>query len=485
MHRRCYFLFLHLLVYSCIQVFFIGVPATASIPGFDSEPANLPDTLIIRHIDVSGNKITKRATILRELDFHEHDTLTPAQFSKKLNSGRQHVFNTGLFNFVTIDTTFIPGTESVDVHVIVDERWYIWPIPFFDISDRNFNVWWETRNLQHLSFGVDFTFFNLRGRNETLQMLVHFGFNQMYGFTYDIPYVSNKRKLGLEFGLSLELNHELPVITLDNDPVFIRNNSLYLQKTVHGFTTLFLRPDLFTTHSFRVAYSRYNFDSLVLSVPGFALSERPIQQIVALSYKFKNDHRDVQFYPLNGYCLDLELTHSIPYELARNSYLKLDLRYYTQIYSRWYWASGFTGKISFEKTQPYYLQSGLGYNRDYVRGYEYYVIDGQHYLLFKTNFKFALIQPQVKRIGIIKSSKFNTIPLALYLNAFLDMGYAYRYLDSQSDEMDTGNTLENSFLAGYGLGMDFTTYYDIVIRAEAAVNRLGKPGFYLHFIAPI
>lgn len=485
MHRSCYSGFVQCLLFSCFLLLFLNEPANASVQVFGEDTASLHDTLVIRHIRIAGNKITANATILRELDFKEQDSLSPARFSKMLISGRQHVFNTGLFNFVTIDTTCIAGSRSVDVTVIVDERWYIWPVPFFDISDRNFNVWWETRNLQHLSYGVDFTFFNVRGRNETLRLPVHFGFNKMFGFTYDIPYINNKRKVGFEFGISLGLNHELPVITLDNNPVFIRSNSEYLQKTVQGFTAIFLRPDLFTTHSFRIDYSRYNFDSLVLSVPGFALSDKPIQQFVALSYKFKNDHRDVQFYPLNGYCLDLELTHSIPYDLAHNSYLRLNLRYYTQIYSRWYWASGFTGKMSFEKTQPYFLQSGLGYNRDYVRGYEYYVIDGQHYLLLKNNLKYALVKPQVKRLGFIKSSKFNTIPLALYLNVFLDMGFSYKYLDTHTDGLDSGNTLENRFLTGYGLGMDFTSYYDIVIRAEAAVNRMGQPGFYLHFIAPI
>jgi outer membrane protein assembly factor BamA len=485
MYLRCFFLIIQCLVACCIQVIFINMPAIASIPVFAEESVFQHDTLIIRHIYTCGNKITAKATILRELDFKEQDSLSPALFSKKLVSARQHVFNTGLFNFVTIDTTCMAGTGIIDVSIIVEERWYIWPVPFFDISDRNFNVWWETRNLQHLSYGVDFTFFNARGRNETLRMLVHFGFNTMFGFTYGIPYVSNKRKVGMELGIALGFNHELPVITLDNSPVFIRSNSQYLQKELQGYTELFLRPDLYTTHSFRIAYSRYNFDSVVLSVPGFALSDKPVQQFVELSYKFKSDHRDVQFYPLNGYCLDLELTHSIPYDLAHNSYLRLNLRYYTQIYSRWYWASGFTGKMSFEKTQPYFFQSGLGYNRDYVRGYEYYVIDGQHYLLLKNNLKYALIRPQVKKIGFIKSPKFNTIPLALYLNVFLDMGYACHYLDSQTNGMVTGNTLENSFLTGYGMGMDFTTYYDIVIRAEAAVNRLGQPGFYLHFIAPI
>jgi hypothetical protein len=120
-----------------------------------------------------------------------------------------------------------------------------------------------------------------------------------------------------------------------------------------------------------------------------------------------------------------------------------------------------------------------------VRGYEYYVVDGQHFAVVKNNLRFAVIPHHVERLGFIQTAKFNTIPVALYVNAFIDMGYVYHYPVLQPDEIVLGNTLENSLLIGYGLGMDFTTYYDIVIRVEAAMNRMAQPGIYVHFIASI
>jgi hypothetical protein len=113
------------------------------------------------------------------------------------------------------------------------------------------------------------------------------------------------------------------------------------------------------------------------------------------------------------------------------------------------------------------------------------VIDGQHFALLKNNLKFALLPQRTETIGFIKTTKFNTIPLALYLNAFVDMGYVYHYSENPADGIYAGNTLENSFLIGYGIGIDFTTYYDIVIRVEGSMNRMNQPGLYLHFIAPI
>lgn len=441
--------------------------------------------IVIQRIAISGNAITRDAIILRELKFKQHDTISVDLFAPILNSSRQNIFNTRLFNFVTIDTAGTANSPLIDINIKLVERWYIWPIPFLEISDRNFNVWWETRDFSRLTYGVDFTFFNARGRNETLKILAHFGFNQKYGFTYKMPFINKKKTIGVFYGAAIELNHELPVTTENNKPVYVRSNSFYLKKMLNGFAELNVRPDFYSTHSFRISYSWYRFDTAIMSIPGFVLSSQDLQQFMSFSYQYKNDHRDVQYYPLKGYYLDAEVNHAVPYATAHNSYLKTNMRIYAPIRNRWYWASGFTGKVSFEKTQPYYLQRGLGYGRDFVRGYEYYVIDGQHYFLFKNNLKFALLPQRVEKIPFLKSSKFNVIPIALYLNAFIDMGLVYNYHELTSGDSGSENNLENSFLIGSGLGLDFTTYYDVVIRVEGTINRMLIPGIYLHFIAPI
>jgi outer membrane protein assembly factor BamA len=460
------------------------VDVKAINPSMDTGTDPRPDTIIVREISISGNTITKRSIILRELNFKERDTLSLTCFSAMMITGRQNIFNTRLFNFVNIDTVHAADNHLLDVRISVVERWYIWPIPYFEISDRNFNVWWETRDFQRLSYGFDFMFSNARGRNETLTIITHFGFNQKYGFTYQMPYINHRQTLGIGCGSAIELNHEIPVYTLDNKPVYLRNNSTYLKKVINGFIEIYFRPDIFSKHTFRLAYSHYDFDSAVVSIPGFSMVTSNVQQFFSLNYLYKNDHRDVQYYPLRGYCLEVEVNHAIPYEKVHNSYLRTSLRYYRQVFDRWYCAIGLNGKLCFEKVQPYFLQRGLGYGRDFVRGYEYYVVDGQHFILLKNNLKFALIPQHVERLGFIQSNKFNTIPLSLYMNAFADMGYVYHYPDD-SDNFSAGNTLENSFLIGCGLGLDFTTYYNIVVRLEGSVNRMLQPGIYLHFIAPI
>ena len=40
-------------------------------------------------------------------------------------------------------------------------------------------------------------------------------------------------------------------------------------------------------------------------------------------------------------------------------------------------------------------------------------------------------------------------------------------------------------MVGYGVGLDFVTYYDKVIRVEFSTNKLNEFGFFLHFVQPI
>ena len=254
---------------------------------------------------------------------------------------------------------------------------------------------------------------------------------------------------------------------------------------MYGYAELQIRPSFHSTHYFRISYNYYIFSSIVLDVPGFSLANSTHQQYVTFSYFFRNDHRDVNYYPLRGYYFDLELNHTVPYATAQNTFIKTNFRKFFQILPRFYGATGITGKVCFEKSQPYFLQRGMGYGQDFVRGYEYYVVDGQHVALLKNDLKFALVPQQVIKLGFIKTTKFNTIPLAFYLDVFADAGYVYNYQPLQPGYESQGNTLQNSFLGGIGLGLDFTTYYDVVIRLEGSLNRMGQTGISLHFTAPI
>ena len=475
--------------------FIRGIIFSVFLPGFllliqDAKGQNGIDPvnggqkfLIVNTISIEGNHQTRSSIILRELLFHEKDTLPQNRFSALIKSSRDNVFNTRLFNFVTIDTICEPGMMvKADVRIHVVERWYIWPIPFFEISDRNFNSWLSTMDFSRLTYGVDLTISNVRGRNETLRFPVHFGFNRQFGFDYTIPYINRKKTIGFGVGAQLDQNHELIVKSVNNKPVYLKDPGSFIQQNIYSFLEMRFRPSLYSYHSLRLSYNAYSFSDSLLLIPGYTYAEKPYLNFLTISYQFKKDNRDIAYYPLKGSYFDVFFEQNGIWNQPVNElHLQSNFRMYWQLYKRWYYAAGLTVKYTFTGSPPYFLQQGLGYGRDYVRGYEYYVVDGMHFALLKNNFKFALVPQNVLDIGFLKSQKFNPIPYAFYLNVYADLGYVYNS-DSKQSQL---NDLQNKLLAGCGIGLDFTTYYDIVARIELSVNRKGVPGVYLHFMAPI
>jgi hypothetical protein len=67
------------------------------------------------------------------------------------------------------------------------------------------------------------------------------------------------------------------------------------------------------------------------------------------------------------------------------------------------------------------------------------------------------------------------------MNLFTDIGF----VNNAYTQPGLNNTFENKLLLGYGVGLDFVTYYDIVIRLELSTNIEQETGFFIHFQAPI
>ena len=120
--------------------------------------------------------------------------------------------------------------------------------------------------------------------------------------------------------------------------------------------------------------------------------------------------------------------------------------------------------------QPYFFRGGLGTQTDYVRGYEYNVIDGYNYGLLRLDLKREIFNNTYS----IPVNYFTAIPVRIYPKIFVDAGYIGNPIQGSSK-------LSNQVLYSVGAGLDIVTLYDIKIRVEFAWNRLGQNGLYLHF----
>lgn len=443
--------------------------------------------ITIGDITLEGNKITRPHIINRELLFKKGDSLDLNILSQRLEQSRLNLLNTALFNFITIDT-LSEENGNLNVKIKMIERWYLFPFPIFEIADRNFNSWVNHRDWRRVNYGGFLKWSNLRGRMESLNLLIRFGYDERYRILYDFPYINQKQTIGLTFMAALTQNHEVAYQTVNDKPLYYRGENYILRNYTYS-TTIDYRPSIFYTWSFSLSANRYSYSPKLseLNIAYAPPSSNSLNFIQSTLF-YKNDHRDNKAYPLRGFFTDVELTTQNGLfsnnDTYSNMFIKNNLVFAEKINQKWAWSVGTTFKISSNKNLPYFLDQGLGYKRDYVRGYEDYVIDGGRYVLGRSNLKYNVLKPTVKNLKITGSEKFDKIHYAIYFNIFADMGYVFSTNKPQTESLNIpqqNNKLQNTLLRGFGAGMDLVTYYDKVLRLEYTVNHYGKGGLFIHF----
>jgi len=92
----------------------------------------------------------------------------------------ENLLNTSLFNSARI--TRLQNGNEIDVYIIFTERWYIFPLPIFEIAERNFNVWWKSKDFSRVVYGGVLTWNNFRGRKEEIGATIRLGYTQRISF---------------------------------------------------------------------------------------------------------------------------------------------------------------------------------------------------------------------------------------------------------------------------------------------------------------
>ncbi len=439
--------------------------------------------LIISSVNLKGNDKTKRGIILREMEVSVGDTVTSGELSRLLDKSKSNLLNTQLFNFVRISEKV--SNEEVVITIEVTEQWYSWIFPIFEIADRNFNEWWETKDFSRVDYGLLFIQENFRGRSEFINFRAITGFNEYLNFKYSIPYLDKNKRLGLELNAEVSRRHETRVITQGDKLTFYNDDQQYPFKKYHGEAIITYRPGINNRHSFSLSYDDYTFQDTLMKInPDYLHSPDSETAFISFSYKLESDYRDYDSYPLHGHYLDFTLMKNglgLIGDEVNYWQINGEIAKYWQLDKRFYFASSIHGMFSGEKNHPYFLNKGLGYGEEYVRSYEYNVINGNAYGLMRSNFKYTLIPIQTFTLDFIPLKQFRKVFFALYLNVFADAGY----VDTFDTWRTNGNRLPGRFLLGKGVGLDLVTYYEKVLRLEYSWNRQNKGGFFIHFRAPI
>ncbi len=445
-------------------------------------PVRSDTTFVVDNIHISGNKHTKDKIILREIELKKGDTLNLHQLLNKIIRSRQNLINRSLFNTVKI-TPKRHDFNKVDLYVEVTERWYVWPIPILTYADRNFNVWWEAKDFSRVNYGVNLQINNFRGRMETLNIVLQGGYDKTLKFDWSIPYINKKQKWGIEVFGGATFNHETDYKLQDNKLVYYHEEKSYSRKWYLAKLKATFRPKYYFVQSLEFSFNHREYaDTLLKLNPDFAYSQSKFSYL-SLEYNFKYDFRDYAPYPLKGFYAEADVKQDGLGLFSKevnllSMYMIFDQ--YIPLSKRWYFAYSLAMQIIPNNYRPYFIQNGLGYRPMGIRGYQLYVIRGNWVGQIRSNIKFAIIPKKPYILDFIKTEKFNRFFFGLYANIFFDGAYAASPIPEKDD-----STLNNKFLYGTGAGLDFVTFYDVVIRAEFVFNGNHEHNFFLSFVAPI
>ena len=436
--------------------------------------------VVMSEIKIIGNKTTKYQIIERELTFVKGDTIFSSDVDALLKQSEINLFNTQLFNFVTMQLVQLDA-KHVSVYIIVEERWYWWAAPIFELDEINFNTWWEDKDFSRVSYGAFVAKENFRGRKERVAMKVQFGYTEEFAFKYSVPYLNKKKTQGIGVGVSYYRNHQINFGTTANKFDYFKSENNYVRKAVITKLNYDYRPKLYSLNRVQLDFNNVSVsDSVIFYNPNYLSEGSSKSKYMSFRYYLNRDKRNLKWYPTRGYFYSLQLKQDGlgVFDEGVNSFTtKVDYRKYLQLSKRFFFASSFRGKYSFTKA-PYYLQDGLAFGSQVVRGYELYVVNGDHYGLVKSQLRYQLLD-KVYQLQAVPFSKFNKIPFSIYIGAYFDAGYV------SSNATKDNNFLTNKTMMGGGVSLDFVSYYDLVFRIEYSINKLNEKGIFLHFVAPI
>jgi len=459
------------------------------------EKINFPN-IKISEVSVEGNKLTKNQIITRELDFKLGDTL--AAFAKgnqglkrftstdssevelRLNYSRDNIINTKLFLNVDIYLEQIQG-DNYKIKIVVSERHYWWIFPVVKLNAPNFNEWLRDIDLSQLSMGLFGSHNNLFGSSHQASIAGYVGPSWAIALGYRIPWIGHGQKKGITFVGGYNNLAVVEYASFDN-----RRQMLYVD---NSFESAFLgaqmnfRPSLYQYTTLKVTTKYVSVsDSLFALNPNFLAGNKTENLSMNLYVDHFYDSRNNKSYPLEGNLMRVFIDKRGLGIYARDVdifYYGIDFHFYQKINQKFYVAEMVKAVNSAGEDQPYYYQLRLNDKKDFIRGYDLYTIKGDQIYFFRSNLKYELVKPNIRKVDPnTKGSKFRALQYAFYLNLLSDAGYV-------TNKFTEDNPLNNNMLYSWGAGLDFVTYYDMVFRFEYVFNNFGTKGFFIGFGMPV
>lgn len=468
-----------LFFFTCGSLLTASAQLTAPLP-FPAAVQSVIDAdtsgkIFISSINIQGNKKTKDYIIRREMRFKEGDSIKASLLAGLVEQSRSLIYNTTLFT----EADITPYVDSADIsfNVTVKEKWYLYPAPQFKMVDRNLNEWLKRYNgdLNRVIYGVKFAHYNFSGRRDQLRIYLLTGYARNISFSYNAPYSNSALTEGFAVSAGYTQNREVGYKTDSRNIVSNFTSSGFVRESFSISGAYIIRRGHYNRHVLGIgyAYMKVNDSVTIKTKSDYFNSNRSSVGFPSLSYSFQHVKVDNVSYPLKGIFYGFSfLKRGLGFTGGINLFeINGSASRFIPHGKNWYSSVQLIAKIKAPFDLAYINRRALGFEDFYLRGLEYYVIDGVAAAVVKYTLKKKIIAFNIPVPFKIKAIP--KIPVALFAKTFSDAGTSYI-----PPEFDS--RLNNRLLYTAGFGLDILTLYDINFRLEYSFNQLGQNGLFLH-----
>ncbi|MFM8806262.1 MAG: POTRA domain-containing protein [Sphingomonadales bacterium] len=449
---------------------------TRSLQGAEMVMVPAGAKLLVASITVVGNKKTRPNIITREVPFSPGQSYGLQELADLFETAQQQLMNTTLFHSVKVSAGQFDG-NCVEVVVQVVERWYIFPFPYFKLIDRNFNQWLidQKASLKRVNYGTKLLYNNVTGRNDRIRVWLFTGYTQQASLSYERPYFDKQLRWGYRLFMNTAKAKEINYNTIDDKQMFWRSDNQFARQFSSFGGELTYRKKLFARHQFGLTYfTEQVLDTIVQMNPDYFFGGLTRVRFPEFSYRFSYQKVDYIPYPLTGQAYRIRFTKGGWNKETRVWQLHGEAFRSWPIGADYFLSMQAYAGIKLPFTQPFFNRRFLGYGDIFLRGYEYYVIDGVAGGYLRASLTRELAEVRLPVPEVIRRKKgLTNVPIRIFARVFANSGYVH-------NPQPGLNQLNNKPLHAAGIGIDLLSLYDITFRFEYSFNQLGQNGLFLH-----
>lgn len=411
-----------------------------------------PTAATIDTIIVTTDGATKPFVILNEMTLQAGMPVT----AEAIEYDRNRIYSLGLFTGV--DLFFDSLAPPHVLHVVVTERWHLFPLPLFGFRDGD---------PKKLYFGAGVLHNNFRGRNQKLYGSVIFGYDPSLSLSFYDPLIDHENNLYFSAGLGFQRvrnRSEIEALLTGqfNEEHYDINATLGKRLSLYHSIGLTLGYQI-------VSVSDYH--------PRRTIATDGVDRFVYAIASSRYDTRDLAEYASRGAMISGYITKygfgESPVNFGR---VGIDARGYIPLPENFTLAGRCYSSLVFGHDVPTYNHVFFGHG-ERIRGYFTTVFEGENIFGTTLELRYALLPARTFVMSALPlPPEFALWRFGISLALFGDAGVTWY----RGDKLQLG-----SLASGYGAGIHFLLPYSMIMRVEYAFNEYGNGQFILDFRRPI